>query len=96
MTQRTLAMSYQEIDRVGIVELVEAKKLSQIEGSKQLNISSRHMRRLQKRYLQEGIEGLMSKHRGKPSNNRLGEEIKSEVCLLIGEKYPDFWADTGA
>lgn len=90
MTQRTLAMSYQEIDRVGIVELVEAKKLSQIEGSKQLNISTRQMRRLQKRYREEGIEGLVSKHRGKPSNNRIGEAIKSEVCKLIREKYPDF------
>ncbi len=47
MTKRTLEMSHQEIDRVGIVELVESKKLSQIEGSRQLNISSRQMRRLQ-------------------------------------------------
>ena len=50
MTKRTLEMSHQEIDRVGIVESVESKKLSQIERAKQLNISSRQMRRLQKRY----------------------------------------------
>ena len=56
-------MSHQEIDRVGIVELVESKKLSQVEGSRRLNISSRQMRRLQKRYGREGIEGLISKHR---------------------------------
>ena len=83
-------MSHQEIDRVGIVELVEAKKLSQVEGSKQLNISSRQMRRLQKRYRQESVEGLISKHRGKPSNNQISEAIKSEVCKLIREKYSDF------
>ena len=90
MTQRTLKMSHQEIDRVGIVELVESKRLSQIAGSRQLNISSRQMRRLQKRYRQEGVEGLISKHRGKPSNNQLSEAIKSEVCKLIREKYSDF------
>ena len=72
-------MSHQEIDRVGIVESVESKKLSQVEGSRQLNISSRQMRRLQTRYRQEGVEGLISKHRGKPSNNQLSEAIKSEV-----------------
>ncbi len=83
-------MSHQEIDRVGIVELVESKRLSQIAGSRQLNISSRQMRRLQKRYRQEGVEGLISKHRGKPSNNQLSEAIKSEVCKLIREKYSDF------
>jgi transposase len=83
-------MSHQEIDRVGIVELVESKKLSQVEGARQLNISSRQIRRLQKRYRQEGVAGLTSKHRGKPSNNQISEAIKSEICKLIQEKYSDF------
>ena len=83
-------MSYQEIDRVGVVELVESKKLSQIEGSKQLNISSRQMRRLQQRYRKEGVSGLLSKRRGKPSNNQLTEAINSEIISLVREKYSDF------
>ena len=83
-------MSHQEIDRVGVVELIESKKLSQVEGSRQLNISTRQMRRLQKRYCKEGVEGLISKHRGKPSNNRLSEAIKPKVCKLIRENYSDF------
>lgn len=83
-------MSYQEIDRVGVVELVESKKLSQLEGSKQLNISSRQMRRLQQRYRKEGVAGLILKHRGQPSNNLLSEAIKSEISSLVREKYSDF------
>ncbi len=83
-------MSYQEIDRVGVVELVESKKLSQIEGSKQLNISSRQMRRLQQRYRKAGVSGLISKRRGNPSNNQLSEAIKSEISGLVREKYRDF------
>ena len=90
MNKRTLEMSHQEIDRVGIVELVESKKLSQVEGSKQLNISSRQMRRLQERYRKEGVAGLISKHRGKPSNNQISKAIKSGICQLIREKYSDF------
>ncbi len=83
-------MSHQEIDRVGIVELVESKKLSQVEGSRQLDISSRQMRRLQQRYRKEGVAGLISKHRGQPSNNQISEVIKSEICTLIREQYSDF------
>jgi transposase len=83
-------MSHQEIDRIGIVESIESKSLSQAEGAKQLNISSRQMRRLQTRYRQEGVEGLISKHRGKPSNNQISKAVKSEVCKLIREKYRDF------
>jgi transposase len=83
-------MSYQEIDRVGVVELVESKRLSQLEGSKQLNISSRQMRRLQQRYRKEGVTGLISKRRGQPSNNQLSEAIKSEISSLVREKYSDF------
>lgn len=83
-------MSYQEIDRVGVVELVESKKLSQIEGSKQLGISPRQMRRLQQRYRKEGVSGLISKRRGKPSNNHLPEATKSEISSLVREKYSDF------
>lgn len=90
MTKRTLEMSHQEIDRVGIVESVESKKLSQIEGAKQLNISSRQMRRLQKRYRRDGVEGLISKQRGQSSNNQISEAVKSEICNLIREKYSDF------
>ena len=80
-------MSHHEIDRVGIIE---SKKLSQVEGFRRLNIGSRQMRRLQKRYREKGGEGLISKHRGQPSNNQISEEIKLEICTLIREKHSDF------
>jgi hypothetical protein len=48
------------------------------------------MRRLQKRYREEGVVGLISKHRGHPSNNQISEAIKSEICTLIRDKYSDF------
>ncbi len=83
-------MNHQEIDREVIVESVESKKLSQVEGARQLNISTRQMRRLQKRYRQEAPEGLLSKHKGKPSNNQLSATVKSEFCELIRKKYSDF------
>ncbi len=53
LIKRTLEMSNKEIDRVGVVKLVESKKLSQIEGAKQLSISTRQMRRLQQNHRQD-------------------------------------------
>lgn len=90
LIKRTLEMSNEEVDRVGVVKLVESKKLSQIEGAKQLSISTRQMRRLQQNYRQHGNEGLISKQRGKESNNRLKTAVKTEIANLIKEKYIDF------
>ncbi len=36
------------------------------------------------------VEGLISKHRGKPSNNQRSAAVKSEICMLVREKYADF------
>ena len=57
-------MSCQEIDRVGVAEIVESKKISQIEGSKQLNISSRQMRRLQQRSRKEVLRDIFIRSHG--------------------------------
>jgi transposase len=81
LIKRALEISYQEIDRVGVAELVESKKFSQHKGSKQLGISSRQMRRLQQRYRKEGISDLISKHRGKPSNNQLQEPLNQKSAI---------------
>jgi len=60
MDQRILEMSNKEIDRVGVVKLVESKKLSQKSAAKQLSLSTRQMRRLQKQFRNKGNEGLIS------------------------------------
>jgi len=83
-------MSNEEIDRAGVIKQVESKKLSQIEGAKQLLISTRQMRRLQQNYREHGNEGLLSKHRGKVSNNSLKAAVKREIAELVKERYVDF------
>ena len=90
MIKRTFEMSNEEIDRVGVVKLVESKKLSQIKGAEQLSISTRQLRRLQQEYRKHGNKGLISKHRGKVSNNRLSEAVKLEIKAIIQDKYVDF------
>jgi len=85
-----ITMSQKEVDRLEALQLVTIKRLTQIEASKLLKLSARQVRRLQKRFKQDGAKGLASKRRGKPSNNRLRDEVKSRAISLIREHYYDF------
>ncbi len=55
-----------------------------------LGISERHVKRLLRAYRQSGAEGLISKRRGKPSNNQMKEEVKQQAIDLIYSQYHDF------
>ncbi|MDF1519386.1 MAG: helix-turn-helix domain-containing protein, partial [Brevefilum sp.] len=76
---RIITMSKEEIKRSEILRMAEEKRIKQKEGAKRIGISTRHFRRLIKRYREQGPEGIISGHRGKPSNNRLSEEKKKKI-----------------
>lgn len=90
MTGALVTMSYQELNRLTVLEKVATKQLSQIQAAKQLGLSERQLRRWQRRYAQEGASGLASRQRGKPSNHRLPESIKRQAIELIEAHYRDF------
>jgi len=83
-------MSHQEIDRLKIVQQLEKRQISQKEAASQLQITVRQVKRLVRRYKDNGAEGLISKHRGKLANNRIPDEVKNKALELIRATYPDF------
>lgn len=83
-------MSQKEATRAQILGLVDELKISQKEAAKRLNVTSRQVRRLIKRYHAEGLPGLISKKRGQVSNRRLDEATKATAIELIGTYYRDF------
>ena len=85
-----LTMSKKEVTRVEVMQRLEKKILKQEEAAKILGISIRHVKRLLRAYRRTGAAGLVSKRRGKPSNNRLKEEVKQQAIDLIYSKYADF------
>ena len=87
---KLLTMSKKELTRLEIIQRIEEKRLTQRKGSEILGISERHLRRLLSAYRKEGEQGLISRRRGRPSNNRIGEELKAKVLDLIYERYADF------
>jgi len=90
MTNEILAMSQKELVRLEVVQKILSKQLSQIEAAKQLKLTTRQVRNLGRKYKQNGAAGLVSKRRGKASNNQLSHELKASVIELIKTKYSDF------
>jgi len=83
-------MSHQELDRLEVLKLIEDKRLSQIHAAKQLDLSTCQLRRIQLRYRKHGAKGIISKHRGRLSNNKFSDDFKLEIATLIKDKYHDF------
>ncbi len=50
-------MNYEELDRVGVIERVIEKRLTQREAARMLGLTSRQVRRLHRAYEQDGARG---------------------------------------
>jgi transposase len=83
-------MSIKELDRLDIIKKCADKTLSQDCGSSQLSISERHLRRLVSSFRLHGVDALISKHRGRPPNNKISDAVRTQALSLIHDKYSDF------
>lgn len=85
-----LTMSTKELQKLEIIQNVCDKRIRQIDASKILNLSRRHIQRLVNQYRQFGANGLISKKRTKPSNCQFNATLKKQVIDLIQTHYFDF------
>jgi transposase len=83
-------MSNQEIERLEVMQKLEEKRMKQVEAAERLGVSVRQVKRLLRVYREEGAEGLVSKRRGQPSNNRLAEATRQKALDLLKDKYHGF------
>lgn len=88
--QETFQMSNKELDRHVLLQQLLKKQIRQNKAAELLGISTRQVRNLVYAYKKEGTKGIISKHRGKPSNRSYDGKFKAQVMVLIREKYPDF------
>ena len=89
-TEELITMSQKEVLRLQVIEKLKNRTLGQSEASKILRVSCRQIKRLLRLYKQQGANGLVSKKRNKPSNNRINEATKQNILSLVKEKYIDF------
>lgn len=90
MTKGMITMSQKELDRHGVVRQVVNKQILQEDAARQLGLSIRQVKRLARRYREEGAAGLISGHRGKRPNNAIAEGVRRAVMDIVRERYADF------
>ncbi len=83
-------LSGKERDRLKVLHEVQGGHLTQGEAAGQLGISDREVRRLLARIAAEGDRGVVHRLRGKASNRRLPESLRSRALKLVKAKYRDF------
>lgn len=90
MTKEPIALSHQELDRLTIVQSIVAKRLTQSQAAKQLQLSTRQIKRLVRAYRLFGAASLQSKHRGKRPNNAISDAVRQQAMALLKQHYGDF------
>jgi transposase len=85
-----LLMSGKERLRKVILEGVKEGRLTIREASARLSISYRQGKRIYRRYLREGDEGLMHRGRQRPSNRAKPAAVREKAIARYRERYEGF------
>ena len=86
----TVRMSVQELTRGHVIRQAMNNALRQREAGAVLGLTARQVRRLIQRVQAEGDAGLVHRGRGKPSNRRIPDKVKTKVLTLYAQRYGDF------
>lgn len=78
-------MKIQEI----IIKAIEGR-INWVQAANIIGVSGRQMRRMKRRYEQDGWDGLLDRRKGLPSPKRVPIETVREVLRLYREEYFDF------
>ena len=66
-----------EVDRVEVIREALGRRLRQV-------------KRLVRRYREEGARGLRSRRRGRRASNGIAPELRREIVGVVRERYEDF------
>lgn len=85
-----LIMSRKERSRLLVCHRVRDQHMSLKTACQVLSISYRQMKRVWKRFCEEGDAGLVHRSRGKPSARGYGPDFRAAVLARYHERYYDF------
>jgi transposase len=83
-------MSQKEVERAGVINRVLSGGLDQGRAAQMLGLSVRHVKRLCRRFREQGAPGLISRKRGQPSRRRIALELREHFVQLVRSQYADF------
>ena len=90
MEGEKILMSQRQLQRLEVMGLVEAGKITLKEGAEKIGMFYRQTKRIRKRVQEKGGKGLIHGNTGKPSNHRMKEGIKAKVLKLSQRVYGEF------
>lgn len=83
-------MMEKEIERLKVIHKVIDKRIKQKDAAKILSLSTRQVRRIQKKVKEKGDTAVVHSNRGRPSSRKFPEEFKNEVIDIVKKRYYDF------
>ena len=96
MGKDIIAMSKRERDLSKVIEQVVRESILQKDGARDVQLSVRQFRRMQRRYEDEGDEGLIHRLRGQTSKRKTDERIMKKAVRLMRDKYAGFGPTLGS
>ncbi len=91
-----VSMSDKEFSRLDVVLAVEAGRISIDDAARLMNVQRRQVFRVLADFRRHGAASLVSKKRGRPSNNRLPQAVRDLTMTLVRQRYADFGATLAA
>lgn len=88
--EEQMTMNRKERERLKVMARLVERTITQRIAAEQLKIGERQLRRLFNAYKESGDIGLVSKKRGKKSNNHLATQLERQVLELIQMHYANF------
>jgi hypothetical protein len=90
MPEERISMSQSERERLQVLQGIKQGHWTQVEGARRLRLSSRQVRRLQRRIATEGDRGVIHRLRGRRSNRKIPERLHKRVLAEVRRHYADF------
>jgi len=85
-----LRMSARERKRLELLSRVKEGVLKLVKAAEMSGLSYRQMKRIWKRYREQGDAGLIHQGRGRRSNRRIEAALREKILARYQERYPDF------
>lgn len=86
-----IKLTMKEINRYEMMQRLIRKKISEEEARKLMGLKSvRQVRRIKRRVIGKGPEGVTHLGRGRPGNRKLSKDFTDKVMAIVKEKYSDF------
>jgi len=88
--EKDIVLKKYELERLRILHMILAQKMSQIGASEIMEISYRQTKRLVKRIKSYGDKSIAHANRGKPSTRKISPKLEKQIMTLYKANYSDF------